>query len=68
MSRIYRRLDRRNRSDVSHRIYPGIVSPEGLRWSREGITFLLRQRSQARETLLRGALSGASMAGVHEAM
>ena len=60
--------DRRNKWDECHRIYP--KTGEILDWANEiyenehgraRLTFLLRQRSQARETLLRrGALSDPS--------
>lgn len=61
--------DRRNKWDECRHIYPRIA--EMLDWANEiherkdqgrtRLTFLLRQRSQARETLLRrGALSDPS--------
>jgi hypothetical protein len=61
--------DRRNKWDECRHIYPKIAETldcaneicEGKEHGRTRLTFLLRQRSQARETLLRrGALSDPS--------
>jgi hypothetical protein len=59
--------DRRNKWDECHRIYPKIgeildcANETRKEPGRARLTFLLRQRSQARETLLRrGALSDPS--------